>query len=197
MPEYVTSTLLKLQLGGMTDTARDDLIDEAILAASRKIEKHCGRVFYLEAAPGSARVFDPRDRVYLDGSLLVDDMGVAPTLVELGSWTGSSFTYETVTGYELGPLNSLVKGMPYTSLNILQGFSYTDFTRIRITARWGFPAVPDEITEAALILATRYYKRANSPEGVLGNSEWGTVRLSKYDPDVYDLLAPYVIHEAV
>lgn len=64
---------------------------------------------------------------------------------------------------------------------------------MRITAQFGWPAVPDDISEAALIQAARLFKRKDSPEGVIGNAEWGVVRLSRRDPDVWNLIEQYVL----
>lgn len=44
---------------------------------------------------------------------------------------------------------------------------------------------------ACLMHAARLYKRKNSPEGVAGFGEFGTVRVSRFDPDVEDLLSPF------
>ncbi|MFC8456442.1 hypothetical protein ACFUJ0_06100 [Streptomyces sp. NPDC057242] len=64
---------------------------------------------------------------------------------------------------------------------------------MRVGTRFGWPAVPDDITEAALIQAARLYRRKDSPEGVTGSAEWGVVRLSRRDPDVWNLIDPYVL----
>ncbi|MDX2921298.1 hypothetical protein PV370_25695, partial [Streptomyces sp. NE06-03C] len=64
---------------------------------------------------------------------------------------------------------------------------------VQVTARWGWPAVPDEIVQATLIQAARLYKRKDSPEGVTGSAEWGVVRLSRRDPDVWALIEHYVL----
>ena len=62
-----------------------------------------------------------------------------------------------------------------------------------MTAQFGWPAVPDDIHEAALILASRLYKRKDSPEGIIGSAEWGVRNLSRRDPDVWNLIEPYII----
>jgi hypothetical protein len=69
----------------------------------------------------------------------------------------------------------------------------TATTRVRVTAKFGWPTVPDDIVQACLIQASRLFKRADSPEGVMGSSEWGVVRLSRRDPDVWALIEPYTL----
>ncbi|MDX2552755.1 phage head-tail connector protein [Streptomyces stelliscabiei] len=190
--EYAQLATLKLSLGmEADDDSRDDLLNNALASASRSIDTACGRRFYLDAAP-SARVFNPSGRVVCDDSgerLLLDDMGAAPTLVE----TGSGGVWTAVTDYEAGPDNALVRGRPLTSLLRTSSSWGRGTVRVRVTDRWGWPAVPDEIEQASLIQASRLFKRKDSPEGVTGSAEWGVVRLSRRDPDVWALIEHYVI----
>jgi hypothetical protein len=46
----------------------------------------------------------------------------------------------------------------------------------------------DEVQEAIVLLASRLYKRRNSPEGVAGWNDLGVVRIAASDPDVARLL---------
>jgi hypothetical protein len=42
----------------------------------------------------------------------------------------------------------------------------------------------DETQEAILLLASRLYKRRNSPEGVAGWGDLGVIRILASDPDI-------------
>ena len=191
--EYADLATLKLHLGiDPTDTTRDDLLNQALAAASRGIDKSCGRRFYLDGA-ASARTYNPRGRVLPDGCeerLLVDDIGSATGLVVE---TGSGGSYTATTDYETAPDNALARGRPVTALVLTAGTWGSGSARVRVTARWGWPAVPDEIEQATVIQASRLYKRKDSPEGVTGSAEWGVVRLSRRDPDVWALIEHYVL----
>jgi hypothetical protein len=65
--------------------------------------------------------------------------------------------------------------------------------RLQVTALWGWPAVPDEIEQATALYAARLYRRKDSPQGVIGGGDFGPVRVSRIDPDVEALIAPFVI----
>ncbi|WP_282686326.1 MULTISPECIES: phage gp6-like head-tail connector protein [unclassified Streptomyces] len=188
--EYATRADLKLRLGiEVDDDSRDTLLDGALAASSRGIDTATGRRFWLDAEP-SARVFTLAGNVMCGDSgtrLLIDDAGAAPTLVEVGS--GSSWT--PVTDYDTAPDNALVRGRPITALALAAG-GWGGGPRARVTARWGWPVMPDEITEATLIQAARLYRRKDSPEGVTGSAEWGVVRLSRRDPDVWALIEHFI-----
>ncbi|MFF8910168.1 phage gp6-like head-tail connector protein [Streptomyces olivaceoviridis] len=190
--EYGTLAALRKRIGVETsDTSRDDELSAALAAASHGIDRATGRRFWLDdtAVP---RVFRPAGRVVCvpDGDLLlVDDIGDTDGLVVEAGATGS---WSVLGGWETQPDNALTGGRPVTGLLRDGGWGiYT--SRVRVTARWGWPAVPDEITEAALIQATRLYKRKDSPEGIIGSAEWGVRNLSRRDPDVWALIEPYIL----
>lgn len=191
--EYGTRAALKERLGiEAADTTRDALLDAALAAASRSIDKTCGRRFWLDAVPVQ-RVFNPQGRIVrqVDGELfLVDDIGsIAGLIVETGR--GASWT--AVTDYETSPDNALEDGKPVTGLLRVNGTWCTATSRLRATTRFGWPAEPDDITEASLIQASRLFKRKDSPEGIIGSAEWGVRNLSRRDPDVWNLIEPYII----
>lgn len=191
--EYASLATLKLALGiEPGDITRDDLLNQALAAASRSIDKTAGRRFFLDAT-ASARTYNPRGRVVRDGfeeRLLTDDIG---TDVGLVVETGSGGSFTAVTGFETSPDNALARGRPITALLRTSGTWAAGTARVRVTARWGWPAVPDEVVEATKIQASRLYKRKDSPEGVTGSAEWGVVRLSRTDPDVWALVQHLVL----
>jgi hypothetical protein len=64
---------------------------------------------------------------------------------------------------------------------------------VRVTALWGWSAVPPAIEQATLLQASRLLIRRDSPYGVAGSPEAGTeIRLlARLDPDVDVAVAPY------
>ncbi len=191
MTLYATLAQLKSQLT-IADTDRDVLLNAAIAAASRRVDTYCGRTFGLDVA-ASARSYDPDRRISrrLGGAevFLIDDVGdVTGMLVETGYYTGA--TYQTITDFATDRPNAIAEGYPVTGLLRAYGWYTGPSNRLRVTAKWGWPAVPGEVVEATLIMAARLFRRKDSPEGVLGASEWGTVRVSsRIDPDFADLLS--------
>ncbi|MFE1424365.1 phage gp6-like head-tail connector protein [Streptomyces fungicidicus] len=191
--EYVTREALKNQLGiEAGDTDRDARADRAVRAASRAIDRATGRRFFLDEQP-QTRTYRLDGRIVREPEgdlLLVDDIGdTAGMVVEVGYVT----SFSPVTDYETQPDNALADSRPVTGL-LRAGRAWAlPSSRVRVTARFGWPTVPDDIAEAAMIQAARLFKRADSPEGVMGSAEWGVVRLSRRDPDVWALIEPYII----
>lgn len=193
MPEYTSLATVKDSLGKTSVDDRDDLITAAIVAGARWIDRRCGRYFYADTS-ASQRVFRPAGRVLCDGGdtlLQVDDFSSTTGLiVETGTGIGGAWT--AVTAYEPGPDNAAARGRPWTRIRAAGAWiPYSG--KVRVTALWGWPAIPDEIVQANTLLATRLYRRKDSPQGVMNNAEWGGIRVSRTDPDVEALIAPFVI----
>lgn len=201
-PAYVDLDLLKKRMK-ITDTDRDDLLTLHIQSASRDIDSACGRWFYLDDTATARKINPVAGRVdrRRDGELLlVDDIGdLTGFTVEAGD--GTTFYTVASTLYDTWPDNALAKREPIEGLLHIQRFGWSGAAavfslvrqRIRVTARWGWPAIPAPIREAALIQAQRYYMRKDTPEGVAGSSEWGVIRMSNLDPDVRRLIGRYKI----
>ncbi|MEU4214036.1 hypothetical protein [Actinoplanes sp. NPDC026623] len=191
---YYPLELFKLGMSAGTNTGRDALLLDALESASRAVETYCGgRIFYRTAAV--ARSFRVRDRVAVcdDGDeLLVEDIAAPPTLVEVRTGRGGS--WRTVTVYDLEPDTALERLRPVTSLLADTDTWGTD--RVRVTAEWGWPAIPADIREATKLLANRLYKRKDSSTGVEGVGEWGPVRVAASDPDVRALLDAFRLPSA-
>lgn len=198
LPLYSDIATLK-QMLSISDTNRDALLTLALTSASRQIDAYCARRFYLDST-ATSRLYTPdrREAWYVSGgSIQVDDIGSTTSLkIEEGftSWNGigaTSFT-DITNDYTLMPDNALALNRPITALRRAIGTIVDPYIQLRVTATWGWPSVPSEIESVALIQAARLYRRKDSPEGVLGNAEWGTVRVSRIDPDMQAMLAPYI-----
>lgn len=195
-PWYVTVAQLKRTINRLpNDTTPDDLLAEALEAASRAVEDYCDkRKFWLDDT-ASARTYRTVSRgPALPGvvwctehgyRLHVHDIGAAGYTVET-SEDGSTWTELTEgTDYEPYPDNAFALGQPIEAF-----VSTVEWpSRVRVTAQWGWPSVPAVVREATKIQARRLYVRKNSPEGVMGASDWGLIRLPHLDPDLRRLLA--------
>lgn len=169
---------------------RDDMLTIALDAAHDALDADCGRRFYLDGAV-SARVYETADRVVPERSgetLLIDDVGdVTGLILETGS--GSSWSVVSST-WRLSPENAIVRARPVTGLRVVNGAWPADgVTQVRVTAKWGWPAVPPRVKEATLLQANRLYARRKSAQGVVGTADWGQIRVSRLDPDVFALVA--------
>lgn len=183
-PLYAPLSALRWNLNvDPSDLTVNEEYTQKLDAASRAVEKYCdGRRFDL-APVATQRVFSTGRKVVReeDGTerLQVDDIGTEDITVEVGD--GTSWT--AVSTVETYPDNALEKQDAVTALRCLGG-EWSRNRRVRVTARWGWPAVPSAVYEATLLTAMRLVKRKASPEGVAGSPDWGLVRVPNLDPDV-------------
>ena len=63
---------------------------------------------------------------------------------------------------------------------------------VQVTGVFGWSAIPLDVRMACILQAQRLFKRFDSPLGVLGMGDLGTIRVSRVDSDVQALLAPYM-----
>ncbi len=192
--EYATAEELK-QAARIEDTVDDDTIALALGAASRMIDNFCHRRFWLDTT-ATVRYFDGGRRC---GSIYVDDIGSLTDLaVAVDQAGGDTYAdaWTVATHFRLLPRNAAADGHPWTQIETVTGGgeSFPAYAgSVRVTARFGWPAVPDEVKQATLIQASRLWKRKDSPYGVAGVAELGSEMrlLAKLDPDVQVLIRPY------
>lgn len=195
---YLTLEELRSYVGvsGAVDTAD---LDDVLTAASRMVDRYCGRHFY--QATAEAREFD----VDPDGYTIT--LGPFNDLVSLTTFAydnNDDGTYEstiTATGYQLiNPQQGQAPATwPYTQVRVLSTvvlpYAPTALGRVglvRLTGTWGWPAVPPEVKQATRILAAELYKLADAPMGVAGFGEFGVVRLGRQLPArAQQLLQPF------
>lgn len=182
---YVDLATLKTVLE-ITDSDRDTFLQLCLDTASEQVESSCGgRVFNLDAS-ASARQIQAEAHTFTDADgvhLITPDIGsTSGVIVETGD--GTSWSTVAAADYALEPLGSIALGKPATGLLA----SSWGVSRVRVTAKWGWPVVPSRVKQATLTQAIRLFKRPRSPEGIVASAEWGAIRVPRADPDVEYLL---------
>jgi len=195
---YATRNQIKSALRiGTADTIDDELIDNCAGAASRLIDGFCNRKFW---AVGSAtvRVYQAEDSFFCS----IDD--ISGTAITLQTSTNADGVFDTTwspTDWQLEPLNGYLDGIEwaYDKIRAIGDYlfptvnaNYGEQALIKVTANFGWPYVPETITQATIIQASRIFKRYDSPLGVAGFGDMGAIRVSRaLDPDVAQLVEPY------
>jgi hypothetical protein len=180
---YYAATLLKASLGiAEDDTSEDDELELACAAATAAINDRIpGGTFWKTATP-EARQIDATGRVLMRSGLYPYTKLLLP--VPVASATGLIVGSYASTQIKLDPSDAIARGKPATALKLPYGATFGTYGEVSITATWGWPAVPDNVTWAAKMQAHRYYKRKGSPEGIAGSAEWGLASIPRLDPDV-------------
>jgi len=195
---YITQNQLKAFVGIPTsDSQDDDILDDAINAASRQIDAFCGRQFYADGST-SARKFFTND-LY---RLRVDDISTT-TGLEVKYDDDDDGTYETTVSaseFQLLPINGVVGGIqgnPFYIVELISDGNHEwplDFSsnrpRAEITAKWGYATTPEQIRQATLMLASELFAMRNAPLGVAGIGDFGVVNIQQ-NREITRLIAPF------
>lgn len=184
---YTSVALVKASLGiPVAVTSEDTAITAAIAAAQALIDNYTGRTF--EASVATTRTYIPRTASILD----VDDIATTSGLIiKVDNDQDGSFetTLTVTTDYVL-----VGNVTPYRKVtNVNNGWPLSLYGRptVEVTAKFAYSeTAPDNIKQAALLLACRLYQRKASPLGFQAGAiaEFGPVRISRTDPDVAALL---------
>lgn len=205
-PNYATGT----ELGEYVRVPDNDdatEMDSAVAAASRAIDYFCGRQFGLLDADTAFYYTPWWDTTGQRWVADIDDLMTTASLVVEVSVDGATFWTLTDDAYALRPVNAASAAEPWTELHILpaSGFAPAIGTdaNVAVSAFFGWTAVPEAIKYAALLQASRYLARRDSPYGVAGSPprrDSGSgisvaakelKVMNRLDPDVADTLEPF------
>jgi hypothetical protein len=168
----------------------------------RNIEAWCDRKFWLDTDGA------PTERTFAACHWYVLDLGrheIGATddiTVQVDASGDGTFETTLTSGqYLLEPVNApneFPEAKPYTRVRAV-GTTWPSFygswsarpDRVKITARYGWPAVPEAVTQAALLLAAETFKLRDAHFGVAGFSEQGFSIRVRDNPKAVALLAPY------
>lgn len=203
MPDthYTTVSSVKDAMRINYDSDDDLLLTANVEAASRMIDGYCSRHFYADDS-ATARIFRASDCSVCH----TDDISTTTGLVVETDTTGSG-TFDVTwasTDYQLEPLNGRRSGQawPYHTLRAVASREwplYGSLSRhealVRVTATWGWAAVPEPVAQACLIQAISLAKSKDAPLGFAGFGDMGALRMSAaLHPTARTLLQPFRKH---
>ena len=201
MTNYIDPDELREYIG--SDTSQfQTVIDTLCTVASRSVESICDRNFTQDTS-ATAQYFDPRTWYCCE----VDDISTTNGLLVATDDDGSgnySTSWTLNTDYFLEPVNQRqgpISGWPYTELTVLQTKVFRKQSLnlrplVKVTAQWGWAAVPEPVKQATLIAAARLFKMKDAPDGFVGLDGWGPVRVRE-NPEVKALLGPFMKYPVV
>jgi hypothetical protein len=172
-----------------SDTTEDALLENAIEAASRRIDGYCDTFFYqkqstVELFTRFPYVCQIPDLALSSITLRTDDNG-----------DGTYETLWTTSDYYLSPTDTVLTGFPYRKIVASGAKTFPllyDPNRpaIQLTGTFGYASVPDDVREACVLLSMRGFARYNSALGIVGFADMA-ITVRAVDPDVRDYLMPY------
>lgn len=192
--EYLTSVELKATLSLTGETFADADVALAVESASRMVDMECDRRFYKDAADAT-RYYTPRS----NGFVVIDDLA---DLTSLATDADGTSTYATAwtegTHFTFEPANAETNGRPRTLIRVRTAGGIwlpTQYPNsVRVVGKFGWDLVPSQVKTATSITAHRLLRRMReAPFGIVtvGIDAGAAMRISRIDPDVAALLAPF------
>jgi hypothetical protein len=182
---------------GITSSDKDPVRSEHIAAASSRVRAITHRDFSPHVGAASIRYFKPTscELVAVDDTYEITAVGVDDD--DDGTWSTAwvAADYETEPANGIGPNGE--SGWPTTMLRAVGTLTFPRYTTrraVKVTAKWGWAAVPDAVAEATYLLARRYAYEVGVPGGITPpNLEFGLPGQPMRRPyTAEDLLQPYV-----
>jgi hypothetical protein len=192
---YATLAQVKAALRIPSADAVDDaLLEMAVESASRLIDSYSNRTFitigtatryYATHDPYVVQIDDARNIIEVQTSSSED--GIYDIDFDMTPQTGD---------IQPEPLNDYIGGLvwPFTRLRAVNDYVFPidRETTVKVTAVYGWPAIPATVKQACVIQSMRLFKRLDSPLGVAGVGDLGILRVSRgLDPDVAQLIEGY------
>lgn len=193
--DYLTLDEIKNARSMQGQGYADAEYQRAITTASRAVDLITGRRFYLDADDTQVRYYTPTVR----GSLEIDDV-VAMTEVATDPTGDRSFgrVWTVDVDYHLAPLNAQADGKPWERLIPAHRARWLLPTwapgSVRVTAQFGWPSIPEGVSTATMIMASRYVLRMReAPFAIVtaGVDVGAVARIGATDPEVMSALADY------
>jgi len=191
VPRYATVDDVKLALrspaeGGWQDGGVwDDAISRALSSAEDLVDQACGRSF--DAAPqlASDRIFQ-----YNSGRLLLTDDFVGEPSAVAALPLGRSPGFSLQTWQWAVRVTPTEGGWPSRHLDVL-GSGWLNRHRYKVTARFGWPAVPDAIRQASIQLAMRIFREQDAPLGLVKGDDGTMAYVSRSDRQLLEVVGRY------
>ena len=185
----------RLNIEGV-DSDADIMLDSIIEAVSRRIDDECHRRFYIDTSTQSRYYTASQVDV-----LFIEDIASADSDVTVAIDTNGDGTVDntfTASDFHLLPYSANNDGLPYQKIEVSTPGQYLFPVGVRkgvkITAKFGWPAVPKPIAQACILQSERLFKRFSTPLGVEAMTSLGrqTLSIPKLDPDVELLISRYI-----
>lgn len=175
-------------------TDRDAELTRRLASSALDINRWCHRQFGRDEVATTRTFFPDRCGVDVHDFWTTDNLAIVPYL---GTTAGTAWDMSTLVLEPLDGIVDMVPGWPYNRITSgLGGHPLTAnlfyvAASVKVTAKWGWASVPDNVNTANLVLAAADSKASDTPFGVAGFGDYAVrirsnpIALEKLDPYVY------------
>lgn len=179
---------------GINDGADIAKLTAAAAAACRNVQGWCGRSFDIVTGSTSAtaRYFHVLNRTHVFIDDCTEITAVASDSADAATWATTLTSAEYYAG-PLGGINSTGRdGWPYDHVLSRNGYLFyqnTSIPALKVTAKWGWVALPDDVRLATLMVGAELHKTGGgSVEQFTADGQFIPIRRNAL---VRDLLQDY------
>ena len=191
MANLITEAQLKQWLS-IDDSADDVVLSLVTAAASQQVRTYCGRSFDVDAAQtASARYYAPSDAFV---TMIDDCWAITEVATDDGDDGTYNFTWQA-TDWQAQPVGNFgptgLGGWPYTRIVAVEAATFPIASRpaVKVTGKWGWVALPDDVKMATLMVAAEIFKaKSGGFEVFTADASFTPIRRNML---VRDLLAAY------
>lgn len=199
--DYCTAAEVKDETD-VSDSDDDAAISRAITAASRQIDRFCGRSFWQDPTVTTREFYasSPTSVDLLEQDGIAREISTTTGLIvaidEAG--TGTFGTTLTVgTDFLLMPRNASADGRGFSEIYLADNYTFPRAANgragVQVTAQFGWPSVPDDIKEAAIRQAIFLHKGKDAAFGVASFDGSPMQTRDRWHTQARALILPYQI----
>lgn len=198
MPNWASAQELRSQINKQSSLSDADLTT-LLTAAERTISRFCHRPDgFLAASTASARTYPGSggDYITINEATEITAVGAKEAVSDASFTAWATTDWMAYSGSRRFPNFNVT---PYTGLLVNPNGDYTRFYKghisgfpmVQVTAKWGvYATIPDDLKEAAIMQATRWFKRLEGAMAdALASGELGQLMYRQsLDPDIKMIL---------
>lgn len=182
---------------GISASTNQLRIVEHITAASRKVDALTFRQYGPHVGVATARYFRPHscEAVYINDAYEIASVAVDDTDTGTYGTAWAAADYETDPANGIGPDGQ--PGWPAVMLRAIRSLTFPTGSgrrAVKVTAKWGWAAIPAAVVEATYLLTNRLYYEVAVPGGVTSpNPDFGIPGVPLTRPYTAEgLLKPFI-----
>ena len=178
---------------GTADVADDSVIDAIIESVSRVIDNQTCRHFYKDATD-SVQYFTASESFELE---IPDLVSVTTLQTDDGGLRTYGWTW-AAKDFDLWPYNAAAEGIPYRRIDVSPASNYVfpanTAKGVKVTGKFGWPAVPTSIKLACLIASKSIYRSRfgeNETAAATVTASGVVITPRDFPSEAWTLISPY------
>ena len=177
---------------------RQALLTRLLEAATAQIDQTCERSFESVSEVRTFYLDWPQPTIDIGDCQSISQVSEDGMLLAQGGWRLRQPTIRGRPSQYLDRLPAAGSPQGFDRGGSSYGRGWDDGTQtagwlspVAVTGVWGWPAVPDAVVQACVMMTARLHQRNRTPTGTATLGDGGVMFVRNTDPDIQALLEPY------